>query len=82
MFECPFCPTVMVRNKDDRSLLECPHCAAKGTSNVLHSQWSKALAVQRMEQLAKELETNDAPITRAQVAGLIMRTLYRGETRP
>lgn len=80
-FTCPFCATEMVRYKADRRILECPHCQAMGTSNVLHSLWANTMAVERVEQLAGDMEKHVEPIPQNQAAQFIRDRLFRGVAR-
>lgn len=81
IFICPLCDTEMVRHKADRRILECPHCEAMGTSNVLQRLWANTQAVARVEQLADDMEKNMEPIPQNRAAQFIRDRLFRGVTR-
>lgn len=62
---CPFCWTELQRSTRavsnglrERSipLLECPHCAAAGTSNLIHSHHAFRNAVLRMQKVISDME--------------------------
>lgn len=80
MNRCPLCDTEM-RHTIKRLLLECPHCGAMATTNVVRSHWANRLAVERVEQLGADMLKRTEPLTGYKLAELIRHALYVGGTR-
>lgn len=66
---CPFCWTELQRSTSQVSngirqktlpLLECPHCSAAGTSNLIHSHHAFRNAVLRLEKVVGRMEDGGA----------------------